>query len=171
MLIGMLLSVGAHDVTYLSTPITSGRAYLQLEELHISGVERKQSIDDIRTEHIDRAAAIAKQLRTAYRYVINPAEMPDIDGWTQFDYIALWLAVIDRFVKTAYFIDEWNYSRGCSQEFLACQRGAIPTLDERGKLISVERGLALVEEAVVGYDGVGLDASIHRQVLADLQSL
>lgn len=170
-LASIIEATGVVDAVYLSTPITSGRAYLRLEREHFSGDEYRSAVERIKSDHLARASLFAAALRNVHRYVINPGGLRDIRGWGQSDYIALWLEVIERFVTRAFFVDEWNYSRGCSQEFLACLRKGIPALDERGEAITVGLGAALIAEAVVGYDDAGLDASIHRQVLAELENL
>ena len=93
--------------------------------------------------------AIVEHLRADLcRVVIDPTSFPDREGWTQPDYHAFWAAVIERFAGTVVFADGWQYSNGCSYEFLIAQTTGVETLDQRRCPLGREQGAAMIRAAV-----------------------
>ena len=143
---------------YCSAPITSGRAYfewLDAAGLDIAGVDQADPTQ--RAAH--RAAVIAPNCARAHTVVhrlrrdasclvIDPTAVPHIPAWAQEDWLTFWEAVIERFAHSATFIDGWQYSYGCTQEYVFAHRLGLPTFDERDDPIDEAAAAHLIREAI-----------------------
>jgi hypothetical protein len=92
---------------------------------------------------------IRKQRNTLGRVVIDPTALDALSGWTQDDYRVFWGRVIERYVSTVIFADDWQYSNGCAYEFLVAYRTGARAVDERQSLLTLEEGLQLIISAII----------------------
>lgn len=143
---------------YCSAPITSGRAYfawLDAEGLDISDVDqadpaqRAAHTAAVITPNRDRAHAVVQRLRREVASpVIDPTAIPHVPAWSQPDWLAFWEAVIERFAQSATFLDGWQYSYGCTQEYAFARRLGMPTYDERGQVLASGTACQLITGAI-----------------------
>jgi hypothetical protein len=112
-----------------------------------------------------------KLRRETHGPVIDPTAVPDLPGWTQDDYRAFWAEVIRQFAKCVVFVDGWEYSSGCSYEFLVAQRLTIPCVDVERKPLDLEEGLARIQRAVSDYEANQIAPGILDRISADLDAL
>jgi hypothetical protein len=142
------------DAVYVSSPLTTGKrrarwhAASGLEEPSDSGY-----LEQLRKHVVEPNRSGAREFVRVLRassgqVVINPADLPDLEDWTQDDYRYLWGEVIGRFVNTVIFRNGWQYSSGCAYEFLVAVQTGATTLDERMKPLSLDRGRSLVGAVV-----------------------
>jgi hypothetical protein len=138
------------DSIYLSTPITTGRNHLptlgrgEVADTAAHDAERHAAIEANRR----RARAVATQLRgSGHPVVIDPTGLVDVPGWAQDDYHALWIAVIEAYARVVVFVDEWQYSVGCTKEFEAAARLGLPLRDQRLAPLTYQQGIRMLDEA------------------------
>jgi hypothetical protein len=165
--------IDGRSATYVSAPLTTGKRFL-----NTSSNSDAQSFGNDLLDHLhvksNREAArvvVASSRRISCHVVIDPTVFEDVPGWTQDDYRTLWGQVIERFASRVVFVDGWQYSSGCSYEFLVAQRTGAHCLDERMQDLSPVEGLALIRQAIAEYHRVGVVAGILEPVAADLSWL
>jgi hypothetical protein len=161
-----------HPFAYLSVPLTTGRAYIELRartartgEDHAGEfqTERKRTVEQNRK----RAHEAAKRLRAnVHGMVIDPSRMIDVPGWEQRDYHAFWINVIDRFAEEVFFLDGWQYSVGCTIEFSTAVKLGLPTLTTEFTTLDPAMGQQLVHAALQEYAEIGLDPNPLREALS-----
>jgi hypothetical protein len=171
---------------YVSAPITSGKRYFALQERLQEG---RRGLVNIDTDTLEREVIAPNVAETAKlvgvvreRFgplVIDPSPLV-VPRWRQRNYIALWAAVVRRYARLVIFSEGWQFSSGCTYEFVvACEEG-IAMLGAHLEPLSRERGIELVASAKDELDAHGFDASylgerleqlrqtnVHRTVLAD----
>jgi hypothetical protein len=144
--------------TYCSAPITSGRLWMEwvgtmsgppLAVDQIVSIHRDEHWRRVVQPNLKRARLAVKRIRATKSWlIIDPTAVGPIDHWTQVDWVQFWEAVIRQFAKRAVFVDGWEFSYGCTREFLTAVRKGIPMLNERGRYLSVERGTRMIRDAV-----------------------
>jgi len=146
-----------NSAVYVSVPITSGRRladWLNNVEFDLSHpqshAEFKREVLEPNCEH---AQNIISSLRKQFTdVVIDPTALKDIEGWIQDDYRYLWGRVIEQYANTVVFIDGWQYSNGCSYEFLVAHRCVDGkrrrVLNEQLEPLTIEMGISLIESAI-----------------------
>jgi hypothetical protein len=165
---------------YVSTPITSGRRlalwssnrHVEIDLSHPETyLEFKREVLEPNSEH---ARSIVKDLRNLFpKALIDPTALTDIDGWVQDDYRVLWGKVIELYANTVVFLDGWQYSNGCTYEFLVSNR-VTPRpsiLDERLQPLPLEDGICLVRFAIVELQKSKLPTRFLQQVVSELTKL
>lgn len=144
---------------YISVPITSGwrladwvnSRKVQVDLSNVKTyVEFQRKVLEPNYQH---AQNIIRNLRKQFTdVVIDPTAFRDVEGWSQNDYRYLWGRVIEQYVGTVVFIDGWQYSNGCSYEFLVAVKcsdgGRRSLLNERLEPLTLEIGLSLIEKAI-----------------------
>jgi hypothetical protein len=159
-----------HPFAYLSVPVTTGRAYLELYAENGQEPDAARRSQDAReaarSDNERRAYAAAKRLRMILAgTVIDPSRLADVPGWAQADYHAFWISVIDEYAEKAYFLDGWNYSVGCTTEFACAVELGLPTFTEHLGPLSMSSGRRLIETAIDEYVEAGLDPELLRRSL------
>ena len=161
----------------MSAPITSGRRFL---EWYSTRGGPRGSAEECRSEHLNevvapnRSAAVAlvSRAREVGRgFVIDPTAVGHVEGWTQSDYRTAWARVIEEFARTAVFANGWEFSNGCSYEFLIATKTGIETLDESLRPIDLAAGLSMIRRATGELSSRGLPVEFLRGILEDLASL
>ncbi|HEX5709040.1 MAG TPA: hypothetical protein VFX96_17190 [Pyrinomonadaceae bacterium] len=168
--------IDGRDAAYLSAPITSGKRLAEWKGSAGGSASEEEYLRGLSCHVVEpnraHARDIARRLRgTLEGALIDPTVMPDIDGWGQNDYRHLWAEVIERYASRVVCIDGWNFSNGCAYEFLVAKRRGLPTLDERLTPITVEKGAALVGEAVAAFGPCGLPTDFLNRVYEELSAL
>lgn len=166
--------VEGKGATYVSVPITSGPRFLewfktrgvQLEPNSREYAEELlQSVIRPNCEAVTNRVAELRSVTKAV--VINPAAFNRPD-WTQDDYRYFWGYVIERFVNKVVFLNGWQFSSGCSYEFLKCIRSGISAFGEDGNELDSERGYKLIESAIAEMRSVGVPTLFLERVFNEL---
>lgn len=165
------------NAVYVSAPITSGRRFLEWYST-LRGL--RNSNEDYQNEHFrqvvapNRSAAtvLVKRVRDINSGpVIDPTAVHHIEGWTQGDYRTAWARVIEEFVRTVVFANGWEFSNGCSYEFLIAVKTGVEAVDEALRPIDLPTGMSLISRAASELSSRGLAVEFLRGVLEDLASL
>jgi hypothetical protein len=162
-----------HPFSYLSVPITTGRAYLKYHAGAGPGAEGSADYGRklARTDNERRAIATAQRLRgTLLGTVIDPSRVA-ISDWEQDDYHIFWAEVIKRYTETMYFLDGWQYSDGCAIEFATAVQLGLPAFTEHMKPLVLADGQELLHSAIDEYVSVGLDPVRLRQATERAESV
>lgn len=177
---GLGCVIGDRSAVYVSTPITSGRRFAHWSstrdiEFDLSHpetyLEFKREVLDPNSEH---ARVIIKDLRIRFNEaLIDPTALRDIEGWVQDDYRVLWGKVIEQYADTAVFLDGWQYSNGCTYEFLVANRMTPrpSILNEDLQPLTLEEGIGLVKQAILELQNSKLPTDFLQQVLHALTKL
>jgi hypothetical protein len=161
---------------YVSVPITSGRRFL---EWYSSFQERSGQTENYQAGHLNHviapnrsaAAALVKRAREISSVVIDPTAVDHIEGWTQGDFRTAWARVIEEFARTVMFADGWEFSNGCSYEFLIAKKAGLQALDESLRPIDLQTGLSMIRRATDELLSGGLAVEFLRGIERDLASL
>jgi hypothetical protein len=150
---------------YCSAPITSGRRYVEWIATNsglIDSVEHAIAAHpelhqrEVVVPNLRHAREIVRSLRARLSIpVIDPTAVPHIEAWKQADWLAFWERVIERFAVGVVLIDDWQYSFGCTHEFVFAKSQGLPTYDEAGNPISGRRGAQLIGDALASLANVG----------------
>ena len=166
------------EAVYVSVPITTGKRFLDWRQGPGAGLapsdgryrseHRRQVVDPNRAQ----VAPVIRLLRERLgRVVIDPTTLDDVPGWAQADYHAFWTQVIERYAATVVFLDGWEFSSGCTQEFLAAYRAGARLLREDLTPLRPDEGEQLIRDAIVAlHDDVQSTAPL-RQALRELHDL
>jgi hypothetical protein len=165
------------EALYVSAPITSGRRLINWISRNPNVTD---ALDHYQHEHSrevvapnrDAASGLVTKARATYSGpVIDPTVVSDIEGWTQGDYRTAWSRVIQEFVRTVVFADGWEFSNGCSYEFLIATKAGVQILDELWRPITTAAGISLLRGAISDISSRGLPGEFLRGILEDLESL
>jgi hypothetical protein len=160
---------------YVSAPFTSGKRFSEWCRTWAGTLDR--SSQEYRAAHRreviepnkEHAHAIVRQLRARFRKpVIDPTALPDIPGWTQGDYHSFWARFIESYADTVVFLDGWQYSNGCSYEFLTADRCKATLLDERCRPLGREETIRLIHQAIDELEKASTDTGFLRWVVEQL---
>lgn len=162
------------EAVYVSSPLTTGRLRSEWHRSRdTSDEEDSRDPEELRRHVLDpnraNARRFVRDLRQHLgRVVIDPLGLKDIPGWTQDDYRAFWSRVIEHYAGSVVFRAGWEYSSGCSFEFLAAVQGGAELLDENLKPLPVEEGRRLLQAAIQDNRSQGHPTSFLESVLAAL---
>lgn len=155
MLVEVFASVAeGREAVYVSSPFTTGRRHAEWRRSCEASDEDDVHLTERLTRRVlDRNRADARQFvrhlrQRLGRIVIDPLALPDIPEWAQDDYRTFWSRVIERYASSVVFRAGWEYSSGCSFEFLTAAQSGSKLLDEALKPLSVEEGRRLLQLAI-----------------------
>jgi len=171
--------IEGRTAVYLSAPITSGKRF---SEWHTQrNGDFNPSHPEHRAEHqrevIDpnraHAQSIARPLRSQWaKVLIDPTAVADFPEWTQGDYRCLWAHVIQQYVDTIIFVDNWQYSNGCAYEFLIAQQTGAATLREDQQPLTLTDGEQLIRMALADMRGQPFSSTLFlEQVVEEVAKL
>lgn len=159
---------------YVSTPMTTGRASTDSQCVTGKGSGVPDDLNRgqagaiyCRQDHLDELVTRLRRVSSAP--VIDPTAIMGLPDWTQSDYRVLSGRVIERYVQTVVFVDGWQYSLGCSYEFLVARRSGARTLTQELEEVSLGAGTRLISEAVNDLKVRGDGSSFLRAVATELE--
>ena len=159
---------------YISTPMTTGKSSVEPQHAATMDGPIPETLREHRRNTIHRNHAYVHKLVQELRKslaspVINPTEITDLPGWTQSDYRVLSAHIIERYVHTVIFVDDWQYSLGCSYEFLAAQQTGAKTVTHNMEEVSIAEGIRLIRGAVNELQRMGNNTSFLKAVTHELE--
>lgn len=179
-LLSFIKCVGArekHEV-YLSTPITTGRAFVTWRQMSGSQIDpshphyESQHYANVIALNLQRVPSLVAQLRARYsgRLVIDPTSLEDISGWEQEDYLRFWCSLIEEYVAIAIFAEGWQFSTGCIGEFATALRFSAEIYSESFAPLSKHDGEHLIRAAIAEVEELSLDSEPLRLGLRAVES-
>ncbi len=161
---------------YISTPITSGKRFIQWR----TGPGRQFNPGTAEYDRAHRAEVVLPNTQDAARFIellrwrqggliIDPTAF-SVEGWQQRTYHEFWMRVLERHVRRVILRDGWEFSAGCSLEFKKAQELELDCVDERLRPITRSDGLQLLESAATQAEDLGLHLSHIDDVVEALSS-
>jgi hypothetical protein len=159
---------------YCSSELTSGlRAYTEMRNRKVRSAQElkarcgeawyKANIVEVNENAaLDFARYVCKQ--AGGDAVINPGPLK-VPGWDQREYLAFWEELIRTRVKAVRFNKNWQFSSGCTFEFVVATKLEIPTLDAEGSKIDFKTAVGSIQDALLKFDGFDtkkLQANLER---------
>jgi hypothetical protein len=176
-LVAMLASVVPdRSAVYVAAPITSGRRFVDWLARRDAGI--KIGTPAYESEHrrhvvvpnLAAAAAEVSRLRSRLAGVVIDPTAVEFNGWEQPDYHSLWQTVIERYAGMVVFLKGWEYSVGCSCEFLTALRTGATTLAADLTPLSCSQGVAALRTAATVMQEQDMSDEFFRSVLGELTS-
>lgn len=139
---------------YVSAPVTTGKRYATWRSRVAPSLAdtdpayRRMHRESVVIPNREDVRSFVQELRrTRSAVVIDPTSFGDVPGWKQNDYRYLWGRTIEQFVHTVIFVEGWEYSDGCSYEFLVARRSGARTLKQDGSELALAEGIELIGAA------------------------
>jgi hypothetical protein len=143
---------------YASSDLTTGRRFYEL--LRESGARDAEGLRAqlgaeayhrrLFEPNAEAANAFARRLGDLLggrALVITPAPL-SVPDWSQAEYLGFFATLIRTRVHAVYFNEGWEYSNGCTFEFVTAQEAGVPTFDARGAPLDRAAALRLIGGAV-----------------------
>lgn len=161
------------SVTYISTPITTGPAYLGWLVAHrrASTDDRLKARDAMIRANITAVGPLVESAHGRFdpTALIDPTALEDVEGWAQVDYHRFWSEVIVRLVDRVVFANGWNLSTGCAIEFGVAAMSGIDMYNAQLQPLSQGSGLAALREAIPKLTAAGARNDVQADVVASLR--
>jgi hypothetical protein len=101
--------------------------------------------------------------------VITPAPLK-VQDWGQPEYNGFWTELLhSKRIESVRFNDDWQYSNGCTTEFVEAQAAEVHTLDVKREIITRDAAIELIASAIQKF--ADLDTSLLRQNLDRLVAM
>ncbi len=169
--------------TYGSSEITTGRR-MYFDFLLPQGVRSKTELqqklnhdefdnayNELLNENMRLSAEFSSNLRArGHAYVIDPAKL-HAPGFHQEHYYHLWERVFIKKIREVHFNTGWEYSNGCSREYLIASRLGIKRYDKNGYDIHCKKAISMMTSAINELDEYGFDTEFLVQNLNYLKSI
>lgn len=164
------------EVVYASSELTSGRRFYELcREYNVRTKEQlKEALgsDGYKTRLLDtnekEAIEFARDVRRVTRHLALTPNTLFVPGWGQPEYLGFWETVIRTKCKTIFFNNGWEYSNGCTFEYLVGHEEKLPLFDRAGNSISIDRARELILAAINQLESDGFAVPELRKVLGKL---
>ncbi len=146
-------AIGSTKYQYLSGPITGGRRFLDWHEAQgreLEGDDRRAARRAAVVQpNIDEVRSAADAERAEGRLTIEPGSFEaEHKLWQQPEFYSFWEKVITRHAGQVRFLDGWEYSAGCTFEYLCAAKNALPRLDATGADLPPARAIGLLDLAI-----------------------
>jgi hypothetical protein len=165
--LGCVLPTGGG--VYASAPLTSGMRFLQAGS-ESSTLELESARKRARDKNVAAARHLAAMLRAVHgTRVIDPSSFPHFTGWTQDHYYLLWGEVIRRHTECAVFIDDWEYSKGCTYEYAVAVASGVQAYSARLNSLSTDEAVDRIRAAIREIERFGRDSAFFRERLDDVR--
>jgi hypothetical protein len=157
--------------TYVSSPLTTGaRAF----EWHRRNVQAPASFAaDVIEPNREEAARFVRWLRLQMsgKVIVDPTAMNDVPDWSQSDYRYFWGRVVEDYCDTLVLRDGWQFSSGCSYEFLIGWKKKVRLLREDLEVLTDQEAMGLLRDAIVETEAHGTSADFLKTIEACFASL
>ena len=134
----------------------------------LSEFKHKVGSDWMQNHIVDVNTTSAKSFTESVRrrhpkaLVINPAPL-NVPGWGQLEYLAFWEEIIRTRANAVWFNKDWEFSDGCTLEFVVATQEGLPTYDVDGNLLTQTAAEMAIESAINGLDGFDTE-KLHRNL-------
>lgn len=173
------------EAVYASSEFTTGRRLYELcREYNVRAKEQlkkqlgKQYETRLLVPNKEEGIRFARKLREfGHHVVLTPhpfhADPLNLKGqnWSQDEYLEFWNMVIRKKCHAVYFNQAWEFSNGCTFEYLVGLKAGIPLLDHDNKPLEVARAKQMIGSAIGSLEKEGFSVPGLRKVYAELTSL
>lgn len=172
------------EAVYASSEFTTGRRFYELcRQYNVRTKEelKKQLGKEYETRLLlpnkNEGIRFARRLREfGHNVVLTPNPFhadPKLKGqnWSQDEYLEFWNMVIRKKCHAVYFNEAWEFSNGCTFEYLVGARAGLPLFDHSNKPLEFAAAKKMIGAAIESLEKEGLSVPKLRQVYAVLTSL
>jgi hypothetical protein len=167
------------EAVYASSEFTTGKRFYELCRQHNVRTKedlKKQLGKEYETKLLlpnkEEGIGFARRIRGFGRDMVvltpNPLFAP---GWSQPEYLGFWEEVIQRKCHTVYFNEGWEYSNGCTFEYLVGAMRNMPLLDHIKNPLPIERAREMTRQAIASLEKEKFSVPKLREVYEKLNSL
>jgi hypothetical protein len=165
--------LNGENAIYCSSELTSGlRAFNEMRKQRVkTSAELKDKLGSewfpkIFGPNIELANKFAESVRRAEdgkMLVITPAPLK-VEDWGQPEYNGFWTELLhSKRIESVRFNEDWQYSNGCTTEFVEAHAAEIHTLDVKREIITLDAAIELIIVAIKKF--ADLDTSLLQQNL------
>lgn len=159
-------------VVYVSTPITTGPAYLDWLVSHRGAPEadRERARQRMVCANVEAVVPLMRALPERFpgAHVVDPTVLEDVPGWEQSDYHRFWTEVIVTTVDEIVFADGWAASVGCSVEFAVAALLGLSARRADFSVMTAVDGVGDLLAMVPKIESVGASAAMQLAVAETL---
>ena len=172
------------EAVYASSEFTTGRRFYDLCRQY--GVRTSEDLkrrlggeylNRLLTPNKDEGIRFARKLRELGHTLVltpNPFHADPLNlkrNWSQSEYLDFWNLVISRKCHAVYFNEGWQFSNGCTFEYLAGLRAGVKLFDDCGVPLELAAAINRITAAVESLESDGFSVPKLREVLGELSSL
>jgi hypothetical protein len=165
--------LNGENAIYCSSELTSGlRAFNEMRKRRVkTSAELKDKLGSewfpkIFGPNIELANKFAESVRRAEdgkMLVITPAPLK-VEDWGQPEYNGFWTELLhSKRIESVRFNEDWQYSNGCTTEFVEAHAAEVHTLDVNRQIITRDVAIELIAAAIKKF--ADLDTSLLQQNL------
>jgi len=163
-------------LTYASSEFTSGRRFFELcRQYNVRTAEKlKEALGSdgyaakLLAPNVAEGIEFARAIRKLNHHLVLTPNTLKVPGWDQREYLTFWETVIRTRCKAIFFNDGWEFSDGCTFEYLVGHEEKLPLLDRAGDAIPVGRAKQLIVTAIEGLEADGFAVPKLRSVVEKL---
>jgi len=164
------------EAVYASSEFTTGKRFYELcrdsKVLTAEGLKKALGTrynTQLLLPNIDKGVTFARKLRgLGFPLVISPNPL-FVKGWGQDEYLQLWVKVITDKCNASYFNDGWQFSNGCTLEYLRSVQHGIPVFDSDGRRLPVKQARHDIAMAITELEAEGFSVPKLNEVLCQLE--
>jgi hypothetical protein len=164
------------EAIYASSELTSGRRFYELcRQYKVRTKEQLKEVlggDGYRIKLLlpneKHAIEFAREVRERNHDVVLTPNTLFVQDWTQPEYLGFWETVIRTKCRAVVFNDGWEFSNGCTFEYLVGHEEKMPLFDRAGNPIAVGRAKQLILTAIEGLEVEGFVVPELRRVWESL---
>ena len=178
----MLLSMtdgfvlAGREAIYASSELTSGRRFYELcRQYNVRTKERLKEVlgsdgyaAKLLRPNEKHAIEFALDVRRRDHDVVLTPNTLFVPDWTQPDYLGFWETVIRTKCKAIFFNDGWEFSNGCTFEYLVGYQNEMALFDRPGDLIPPSRAKHLILSAIEDLEADSFTVPELRRVYESL---
>lgn len=112
--------------------------------------------------------ALSVEMRHSHT-TISPACL-FIPEWGQHDYLNFWETLIKTRISEVWFNTNWQYSNGCTFEYMAARVAGLPCYDIEGNVLEVNEAIDLTHKAIESLKVRGIDTKKLEENLTLIQA-
>lgn len=169
--------IEGRNATYISVPITTGKRFMEWwrnrgRQLEAASPELydEEHYRAVIQPNLDAARKYISRIRSETSGIViepTPFKKPE---WNQRKFRMFWAQVIQRFVSVVIFLEGWEYSSGCSYEYLIAYRYGIKTLDEKMQPLPLTRAIAMIRRSIAEIMKCSAPVDFLQNIFDELQA-
>jgi len=171
--------LNGESAIYCSSELTSGlRVSHELRKYEVKSSEELkkklgsawfyQNIFDPNAKLANEFAERVRQKEGGKTLVITPAPLRvEVWQWKQPEYNGFWTELLhSKRIESVRFNEHWQYSNGCTTEFVEAQAAEVHTLDVNREIITLDAAIELMRAAIKEFED--LDTTLLEENLKRL---
>ena len=145
---------GENEVVYISTPINTGRKYIDWYLSACKTINNSDLVEQRRkmviNHNIKNAKLCIEKIRKDTKKVIIDPTTFENEGlnWSQEEFYLFWDKVIKVLIDEIIFLDGWEYSIGCCNELLSAIKYNVCIKSQNMKPMNLHSAILLIHKSI-----------------------